>query len=215
MSKQVILRLLTGNLRQDTQVVLSIESTGENQEILRTEVSGVLPANPHLADTLQRWQSNYHSLEETRIQPQSIHLDRHQEFIKVCQQLEPEVRSQLNNWLLVDSFRAIRDKWLAELMKEEVLILVRTSEPSLLRIPWYLWDLVEQNPSAEIALNVFNTEPIPSPSRTATRSQVRILAILGNREGIDIESDRQLLNNFTNAETTFLVEPQRTVIQWH
>jgi hypothetical protein len=71
MSKQVILRLLTGNLRQDTQVVLSIESTGENQEILRTEVSGVLPANPHLADTLQRWQSNYHSLEETRIQPQS------------------------------------------------------------------------------------------------------------------------------------------------
>jgi VHL beta domain/CHAT domain len=215
MSKQVILRLLTGNLRQDTQVVLSIESTGENQEILRTEVSGVLPANPHLADTLQRWQSNYHSLEETRIQPQSIHLDRHQEFIKVCQQLEPEVRSQLNNWLLVDSFRAIRDKWLAELMKEEVLILVRTSEPSLLRIPWYLWDLVEQNPSAEIALNVFNTEPIPSPSRTATRSQVRILAILGNREGIDIESDRQLLNNFTNAETTFLVEPQRTVINDH
>jgi hypothetical protein len=215
MSKQVILRLLTGDLHQDTQVVLSIESTRENQEILRTEVSGVLPANPHLADTLQQWQSHYHCLGETRIQPQGIYLDHQQESLKACQQLEPEVRSQFNNWLLAASFRAIRDKWLAELMKEEVLILVRTSEPSLLRIPWYLWDLVEQNPSAEIALNIFNAEPIFSPTRTTTRSQVKILAILGNSKGIDIESDRQLLNNFTNAETTFLVEPQRNAINDH
>jgi hypothetical protein len=215
MSKQVILRLLTGDLRQDTQVVLSIESIGVNQALFRTEVSGVLPANPQLADTLQQWQSHYHDLGETRIQPHSIHLNRRQESINACQQLEPEVRSQFNNWLLADSFRAIRDKWLAELMKEEVLILVRTSEPSLLRIPWYLWDLVEQNPSAEVALNVFNTEPISPPTVTTTRSKVKILAILGNREGIDIESDRQLLNQLTNAETTFLVEPQRTEINDH
>jgi CHAT domain/VHL beta domain len=215
MSKQVILRLLTGDLHQGIQVVLSIEFTRENQEILRTEVSGVLPANPHLADTLQRWQSHYHCLGETRIQPQGIYLDRHQESIDACQQLEPEVRSQFNNWLLANSFRAIRDKWLAELMKEEVLILVRTSESSLLQIPWYLWDLVEENPSAEIALNVFNTEPIVLHTRATIRSQVKILAILGNSKGIDIESDRQLLNNFTNAETTFLVEPQRITINDH
>ncbi len=215
MGKQAILRLLTGDLHQDIQVVLSMESTRENQEILRTEVSGVLPANPHLADILQRWQSNYHGIGETRIQPQSIYLDRQQEFIKACQQLEPEVRTQFNNWLLVDSFRAIRDRWLAELMKEEVLILVRTSEPSLLRIPWYLWDLVEQNPTAEIALNVTHTKPVFLPPRMTTRSPVKILAILGNREGIDIESDRQLINSFTNAETTFLVEPQRAEINDH
>jgi CHAT domain/VHL beta domain len=215
MSKQVILRLLTGDLQQDTQVILSIESMGADQTLLRTEVSGVLPANPQLADTLQQWQSYYHGLGETRIQPNGIHLNRRQESINACQQLEPKVRSQFNNWLLADSFRAIRDKWLAELMKEEILVLVRTTEPSLLRIPWYLWDLVEQNPSAEVALNVFNTEPISPPTITTPRSKVRILAILGNREGIDIESDRQLLHQLTDAETTFLVEPQRTEINDH
>lgn len=215
MSKQVILRLLTGNLQQDTQVVLSIESMGADQTLLRTEVSGVLPANPQLADTLQQWQSHYHSLGETRIQPHGIHLNRRQESLNACEQLEPAVRSQFNDWLLADSFRAIRDKWLAELMKEEVLILVRTSEPSLLRVPWHLWNLVEQNPSAEVALNVFNTEPISPPTLTSPRSKVRILAILGNREGIDVESDRQLLNQLTDAETIFLVEPQRTEINDH
>jgi hypothetical protein len=212
MSKLVVLRLLTGDLGQDIQAVLSIESTGVTQGLPRTEVSGVLPANPSLAQTLQQWQSNYRCLEGTRIQPQGIYLNRRQEAINACHNLEPEVRSQFNDWLLADSFRTIRDKWLAELMKEEVLILVRASEPSLLRLPWYIWDLVEQNPLAEIALNVCDTEPIPPIDVPTARSKVRILAILGNREGIDIESDRQLLNQLTDAEITFLVEPQRMEI---
>jgi hypothetical protein len=209
MGKLVVLRLLTGDLGQDIQAVLSIESTGVPP---RTEVSGVLPANPNLAHTLQQWQSNYRCLEGTRIQPQGIYLNRRQEAINACHNLEPEVRSQFNDWLLADSFRTIRDKWLAELMKEEVLILVRASEPALLRLPWYVWDLVEQNPSAEIALNVCNTEPMPGLNVPTVRSKVRILAILGNREGIDIESDRQLLNQLSDAEVTFLVEPQRMEI---
>jgi hypothetical protein len=209
MGKLVVLRLLTGDLGQDIQAVLSIESTGVPP---RTEVSGVLPANPNLAHTLHQWQSNYRCLEGTRIQPQGIYLNRRQEAINACHNLEPEVRSQFNDWLLADSFRTIRDKWLAELMKEEVLILVRASEPALLRLPWYVWDLVEQNPSAEIALNVCNTEPMPGLNVPTVRSKVRILAILGNREGIDIESDRQLLNQLSDAEVTFLVEPQRMEI---
>jgi CHAT domain/VHL beta domain len=212
MGKLAVLRLLTGDLRQDIQAVLSIESTGITPGLPRTEVSGVLPANPNLAHTLQQWQSNYRCLEGTRIQPQGIYLNRRQAAIDACHHLEPEVRSQFNDWLLTDSFRAIRDKWLAELMKEEVLILVRASEPSLLRLPWYVWDLVEQNPSAEIALNVCNTEPISPIDVPTTRNKVKILAILGNREGIDIERDRQLLSQLTDAEVTFLVEPQRMEI---
>jgi hypothetical protein len=212
MGKLVILRLLTGDLGQDIQTVLSIESTGGDRALPRTEVSGVLPANPNLEKTLQQWQSHYRCLEGTRIQPQGIYLNRRQEAINACQNLVPTVRSQFNNWLLADSFRAIRDKWLAELMKEEVLVLVRTSNASLLHLPWYVWDLVEQNPSAEVALNIFDTDPIPVSKGTTARGKVRILAILGNKEGIDLDRDRQLLNQFTDAETTFLVEPQRAEI---
>ena len=38
------------------------------------------------------------------------------------------------------------------------------------------------------------------------------MAILGHSEGIDIEADRQLLENLPNAETVFLVEPQHQQI---
>ena len=48
--------------------------------------------------------------------------------------------------------------------------------------------------------------------------QVRILAILGNSSGIDIETDRKLLKSLPNAEVIFLVEPSRQELDewlWH
>ncbi|MFH7024420.1 MAG: CHASE2 domain-containing protein [Heteroscytonema crispum UTEX LB 1556] len=45
--------------------------------------------------------------------------------------------------------------------------------------------------------------------RKADKSKVRILAILGNSTGIDITTDRKLLENLPNSETVFLVEPKR------
>ena len=40
-------------------------------------------------------------------------------------------------------------------------------------------------------------------------NQIRILAILGNSEGINVQKDRNLLEKLPGAATTFLVEPQR------
>ncbi|GEM_PF-5528596 len=42
-----------------------------------------------------------------------------------------------------------------------------------------------------------------------TTDRVKILAILGNSFGIDIDKDRSLLQGLTDTQTTFLVEPTR------
>jgi WD40 repeat protein len=224
MSKLAILRLLDGDLEQGIRVVLTIsslensvktESQGiaEEDHLLGTEVSGVLLPNPSFVNTIEQWQTSYRNLGGNRIKPLEITIDAsvHKRRL-ACQKLDRELRSQLNTWLSSSSFSSIRDKWLEELMKDEVRVLVRTSNQSLLKLPWHLWDLVERNPQAEVALSAINSEPIVKSKTPTLRGKVRILAILGNSTGINIAQDRRLLENLTDAETIFLVEPQRREI---
>ncbi|NJS16966.1 MAG: hypothetical protein HC787_09240 [Nostocaceae cyanobacterium CSU_2_110] len=53
-----------------------------------------------------------------------------------------------------------------------------------------------------------NLEQISIPQTSIYRHKIKILAILGNSDGIDISQDRQLLENLNNANTTFLVQPR-------
>jgi CHASE2 domain-containing sensor protein len=48
-----------------------------------------------------------------------------------------------------------------------------------------------------------------------THHKVRILAILGDRQGIDIEADRQLLASLPETDVVFLVEPSREEVYSH
>ncbi|GAB1538414.1 hypothetical protein NUACC21_10750 [Scytonema sp. NUACC21] len=47
------------------------------------------------------------------------------------------------------------------------------------------------------------------PLRKNSAGKVRILAVLGNNQGIDVQKDRAILEQLPLAQTVFLVEPQR------
>ncbi len=49
----------------------------------------------------------------------------------------------------------------------------------------------------------------PQVLRKSSTGKVKILAILGNKAGIDIDKDRLFLENVSNTQTLFLVEPTR------
>jgi hypothetical protein len=160
MTKSVILKLLDGDLEQGVKVVLTINTFNSEATVLSeiapnsfhlgTEISGTLPPNPELGETIKQWQLYYRSFKTTRIKPNKVTIDASINQLRLmCQELEQKLRSQLNAWLLSTSFRSIRDKWLEELMNDEVRILVSTSNKSLLRLPWHLWELVEKNPRAK------------------------------------------------------------------
>ncbi|GAA6620366.1 CHAT domain-containing protein [Scytonema sp. NUACC26] len=209
--KKLLVLKLDGDLEYSVKVTLTIEE--DNRPI--TEIVGNLPSNPYLAAVIDQWRSIYCSLgESTRIKSGKVtYGDRITQWIEEVQKSDSDLRKQLNQWLLSESFRPIRDKCLQQFVApNEVQVLVRTSNKSLLKLPWHLWDLVENYPLAEVALCLPDSQPRISEKTPALQERVRILAILGNSIGINIQKDRNLLENLPNAETNFLAEPQRREI---
>jgi CHASE2 domain-containing sensor protein len=125
-----------------------------------------------------------------------------------CRAQALELRDRLNTWLKDESFLSIREKWLEKVStSDEVRVLIRADNLQLWQIPWHEWDLLKRYSQAEFGLSTLEHEG--SPKVETLGNPVRILAILGNREGINVEEDRQELENLLGAATTFLVEPQR------
>ncbi|MDJ0682516.1 MAG: CHASE2 domain-containing protein, partial [Xenococcaceae cyanobacterium MO_167.B52] len=115
-------------------------------------------------------------------------------------------------------FRPLREKFLARLNPtDEIRILIQTENTQLQCLPWHLVDWFESYTQAEIAISKYNYEK-EEPSLESSSKQVRILAIIGNSEGINTEHDRQILKKLPNSSVTLLVEPERQEITeqlWH
>ncbi|BAZ22251.1 putative Chase2 sensor protein [Kalymmatonema gypsitolerans NIES-4073] len=209
MRKLVVLKL-DGDLEEGVRVTLEIGEEGFRPS---TEIVGYLPPNPDIVTSLDQWQSIYGTLWKfTRIKAKKIVYDGSiSKRREDCHKLADQLRSLLNNWLQSESFRRVREKWLKHLMPDdEVRVLIRTTSMQLKKLPWHLWDLVDRDyPLAEIALSVPESEQVAAVQTSAKRQKVRILAILGDSDGIDVQQDRQLLEKLPLAATTFLVEPQR------
>jgi CHASE2 domain-containing sensor protein len=206
MAKLVVLKL-DGNLSEHGYRVL-LEIGAENARP-KIEVSGNLPASPELTAYLKQWQDKYRSLGmASRIKPQEIIYDgSFKSRIEKCRQSSQLLSDRLHKWLNSEEFRHINNTLREELNRDETIrVLIRTDDRQLQKLPWHLWDFFSRYSQAEFALSATASE-IPN---TAPRNQkVRILAILGNSIGIDVQKDRQLLENLPNAEIVFLVEPER------
>ncbi|WP_204368481.1 CHASE2 domain-containing protein [Neosynechococcus sphagnicola] len=112
----------------------------------------------------------------------------------------------LNQWLSGAELQPIREKLLEKLLATEpIQMVLQTADPLLQRLPWHRWSLLERYTQMELALSHPTFE---RPERCwQPRSTVKILAILGNSEAIDVQADRKLLEQLPNATVKFLVEP--------
>ncbi|WP_414585580.1 CHASE2 domain-containing protein [Scytonema sp. PCC 10023] len=209
MRKLVVLKL-DGDLEVGVRVTLEIGEEGFRPS---TEISGKLPSNPNMVRAIDQWRSTYCSLGNARIKAKKIIYDGSiTQWRNDCESAACELRKHLNNWLLSESFRPVREKWLKHLMPEdEVRVLIRTPCLQIKKLPWHLWDLIDQDyQKAEVALSVPESEQVAAALQTsAQRNKIRILAILGDSNGINVDQDRQLLKKLPGAATTFLEQPQR------
>jgi hypothetical protein len=209
MTKLVVLKL-DGDLQQGVRVTLSIAHEGVSPH---KEVTGNLPPIAPLQTTIDQWRWHYRSLGSSPRGIKAIKVTYEGSITQKyedCKNSGKELQKRLNNWLLSESFRPIRESWLKELQEKELVrVLIRTSSQQLRQIPWHLWDLVEEYPNAELALSATDYQKTITAKTPTKRDQVKILAILGNSTGINIETDRKLLNSLPNADVTFLVQPQR------
>lgn len=211
MGKLVVLKFGEGSFEQGFAVTLEI---GEEHERATTEITGRLPSFPEMPLYYSHWQSSYRQISNRY----RLHADKMQvtnvSMIQDCENASHILRARFNTWLRAEEFRPLREKWLERLSStEEVRVILQTENSQLQLLPWHLWDLLERYPKAEIALSSPSYDRIHKPH---TKNQlVNILAIVGNSQGIDTQADQALLQQCSNAEVSFLVEPQRKELTEH
>jgi tetratricopeptide (TPR) repeat protein len=198
---------------QGFEVTLEIR---ENTGHLVLEKQGYLPPNSELFQHLQlHWNNKYRSLgSPARIKPQSIILQGsiHQR-IKACKTSADELRSHLKTWLNSDTFRPLDQRLREECQRdEEIRVLIRTSDMTLKKLPLHLWDFFESYSQAELAISPLELEPMAGNQIFRPGSRLKILAILGHQDGIDLQADLKLLQSLPHTEVTFLAEPKKTQI---
>lgn len=211
MGKLVMLRFGTGSFEQGFSVTLQI---GEENARPTIEMTGELPPAPAVIQAYWQWQTIYGQLDGSGRPiglPKPAQPPAAPPTVAQCQTAAAHLRDSFNTWLQAESLRPIREKWLEKLQPTDVVrIILQAHDYRLQKLPWHLWDLVERYPQAEIALGApVYEQPRRSPRPT---SRVRILAILGNSAGIDTQADRALLAQLSDAQVTFLVEPQRAAL---
>jgi CHASE2 domain-containing sensor protein len=210
MTKLVVLKL-DGNLSVGFRVTLEIGPEGQRPE---TEIVGNLPSAIELAEQYTGWQATYRSLGKAtrKLRPRQVIIDGSIAKLKqeCCNQAK-ELGDRLNTWLKADSFTDIREKWLEKLSTtEEVRVIIRADDHDVWQLPWQQWDLLERYSQAEIGLSPLEIIKPPVILDTYNRQNlVKILAIFGNSEGIELDQDQQQLLNLPRAAITFLIEPRR------
>lgn len=220
MSKLVVLNLGKGNLNQGFPTVTA--QLYDDGNPVPIQFTGSLPAAPELPELYKRWRLLYQLLYdalypnmEWRRQLESdddIAIDEDDvtnvssvEFGSLCD----ELHNQINSWLKSEAFSNIDRKLRTKLHPhEEIRIVLVTENDPVRRLPWHLWDFLEDYQQAVVCLSSPEIDRV-KPIRKNPATRIRILAILGNSEGIDVHKDRVILEQLPFAQTVFLVEPQR------
>ncbi|RUT10224.1 hypothetical protein DSM106972_007190 [Dulcicalothrix desertica PCC 7102] len=205
MSKLVVLKI-DGNLEQGLRATLEI---GEDNARSYIEAHASLPNSTDLNNSLIQWQSKYNSVvnNNSRIKPKEmIYGGSINRRINECKQLETKINQHLQSWLNCQEFSSINNTLREELNRDDIVrVLIRTNDEQLQQIPWHLWDFFQNYSKAEFALS---TVTFQKTEQSLPKPKVRILAILGNSTGIDVQKDRELLESLPDSEVIFLVEPQ-------
>ena len=212
MTKLVRLKL-NGSFPTGYNVTLEIGEEGQSPEL---ELNGALPSDRELLQALETWHSSYRSLDgrkRIKAKPGQLTNVSLTDLRQDCRDNAQTLRNNFNHWLDADAFRPLKEKCLEWLNpRDEVRLLLRTTCPFLPQLPWHQWELVERYERLEIALSPPDSEKKQTIPRQVATNQVKILAILGNSEGIDVEEDRRSLEKLPGAKVTFLEEPSHQTL---
>lgn len=213
MSRAVVLNLGQGNIGRGFPTVTA--HWGQSVSPTMGKMTGSLPPAPELAALYRQWQSLYMALaqrfrmrrwRQLEIEDEGVTRVSMSEFGKLCQQFQ----QRMDAWLESPGFgkidRQLRTQFAST---DEIRVVVETDDELTRRLPWHLWGFFEDYPGAELALSLADYRQVSCPQVRPVK-RVRMLVILGDRSGIDIEGDRRLLEALPGAELTFLDEPTRS-----
>jgi CHASE2 domain-containing sensor protein len=206
MTKLVVLKLdgdFTTGFKVNVEIFLKDKSFDGRK-------SGQLPAAIKLLQCLECWQLEYKALgANQRIKGKKVIFTSGNSRSKLNLWGE-QLRERFQYWLKAASFQDV-NLWLREKLSttESIRMLLCTDDQKVHQLPWSQWDFVQRYPYAEIALSRFDVVEVSPSCLQKRKSQVRILAIFGSSENIDVKEDLNILNTFKNTYLKSLVQPQR------
>jgi CHASE2 domain-containing sensor protein len=219
MSTLVVINLGSGSLQNGCpNVVAQISQAVRDRHPMKCV--GSLPPAPELEQLYKQWQLLYREFYRERgsssIRAISIEMGGITHFSEIeFSDLSHQLKLQINSWLNSESFHPIDRKLSRELASaDEIQVIIETDDDLLRRLPWHLWNFFEDYPKAEMALSVQEYGRVKLQSQTPV-GLVRILAILGNKDDIDIQTDRQLLEELPGVSPLFLEQPSRWELDEH
>ena len=209
------LKIREGDFSKGFPVTLIIGREGLPPEL---EINAELPPAPDIPQKYNLWQTSYLALGlSNRLEAKKVFISNYS-YADNCDRASEQLLISFNNWLNADTFRPLREKFLAKLNPvDEVRILIQTENIQLQCLPWHLANWFELYTKAEIAISSSNYEKETTSGKSLS-NQVRILAVIGHSQGIDTERDRHLLEQLPSSSITLLVEPNRQEITeqlWH
>jgi WD40 repeat protein/energy-coupling factor transporter ATP-binding protein EcfA2 len=220
MSKSVVIDFGNGDLSSGfTRVTAQLWTAGYPHP---EQFIGSLPPAPSLIDLYRNWQLIYKNLcsrkqllsrsavdeddDELEIDSAGITNVSQISFEEVCQQLQKGINTLLKSPDFINIELQLRS---ALNPSEDILVIIETSDRLLRRLPWHRWDFFKTYPQSEMALSVPEYKrAIPNFTKVG-KKQVRILAILGNSQGINLETESILFKNLDDAEIAFIINPSR------
>lgn len=189
--KQVVLRFGRGSLAVGFDLHLRIYTSDQTL----TELDGALPPDPvllHLYEGLrdsyrQQCHLAYRGFRGLEALNEVTHISIRDAALDFTQ--------GLNDWLdYSPDFQPIREELLHHLSStDRVRFVIYTQNPVLQWLPWHLCNLFQRYPYGGVSLSLprrsHSLPYAPSPSR------VKVLAVLGDSTGIDIQGDLWLLQD--------------------
>ncbi|MDJ0693409.1 CHASE2 domain-containing protein [Mastigocoleus sp. MO_188.B34] len=201
------------SLRKRTPLTLvkkpKIETSTEFANNIKLDVEANTLSN---SEAIESGDLESEDLESENLESEDLEIDTEgltnvseSDFNEVCEWL----CEHINIWLNSTSFRPIDRNLRSRLsLDEDFQVIIESNDYTIRRLPWHLWDFFEDYQKAEVGLSKLNYEQVQKNSQKNIK-KVRILAILGNSQGIDVQQDRILLEQLPDASMKFLVEPSR------
>lgn len=198
---------LEGDFSKGFWVTLDWEMVG--QPSTKGSARGRLEPAPKIPELYREWSDRYRCIEEIyRLQAEPLESNTSEE----CRNLAERLKEAINTWINSNSptFYLVRDSLVKELNQDpNTRVLIRTDDVQARQIPWILWNFWEQHCSVDISLSIGDFTSTPTIRRL--RNSVRILAVLGSNEGINVQIDKEALKQLPSVDPSseILEEPSR------
>ena len=203
MSKLVVLNIDQGSFEQGFPV--SLEISENSPTFFKEKVT--LPPAPEIPRLYQEWQAKYRELGQKirqlgipAFQLTNVSVVENEKIAR------NELENALREWFSQLAWEKLQVRIEARTqLDESIRVIVDTHDIYLKKLPWHLWQLFNNRPHAEYALKSEH-----APPTKALKRPVKILAIFGGSEGLDLTSDKKLISilNRQGARVTSLEQPR-------